>query len=375
MKNTVAILISIIMILNTNIVYGTTIDSLRERQQQNNSTRDNTRVQLEDTRSEISAEQSEFDNIDFELEKVTSELEEINSRLEEISEDLLLAEEELEQAMLNKEAQTELYEERLRAMYMHGRRGYLDILFDAENLSDFFARLVYMGNIILFDQNLIIDMMETKSLIVEKRETILNNKSQAESLLLEQTRKTLVLEETLAEKGRIISNLEADEQRYLREISLLEESNREIERLIRIEQTPVPNNTYRGGRVAWPVPSRSVISSGFGSRTSPISGRTETHSGIDIPAPHGTSIVAAESGRVIFAGRQNGYGNTVIIDHGNGFSTLYGHMSSIQVSVGQNVTRGQHIARVGTTGMSTGNHLHFETRINGRAVNPMNYLN
>jgi murein DD-endopeptidase MepM/ murein hydrolase activator NlpD len=376
LKKLTAVLIVTIIMFNSIIVHGTTVNELRQQQQSNIEEAQEIADELNNTRAEIRSTRSEFDNIDFELQILTSELEAITLRLEEINRELYLAEIELEQSILNKEAQNEIFEERLRIMYIHGRKGYLDILLDSRSISDFFARVVYMTKIIRFDQSLIMDMSNTKNAIVEQREIILTNMSYAEILLIEQTEKTAALEEALLEKEQLLIALYADEQRYLAESAIMEQSNREIEELIlRKQRQSLNNNTHRSGELTWPVPTHSRISSGFGYRTSPITGRGEHHNGLDIPAPSGTSIVAAESGVVIFAGTQSGFGNTVIIDHGGGFTTLYAHMSSIQVSVGQQVSRGEHIARVGTTGWSTGNHLHFETRTNGRPHNPMNYFN
>ena len=124
----------------------------------------------------------------------------------------------------------------------------------------------------------------------------------------------------------------------------------------------------------WPLPGFTRISSGYGQRTHPISRRSEFHTGIDLPAPSGTYIYAAESGTVIISGWNGGFGNTVVIDHDNGLSSLYAHNSRNLVSVGQWVNRGDRIARVGSTGVSTGPHLHFEVRHNGRHVSPYGYL-
>ena len=124
----------------------------------------------------------------------------------------------------------------------------------------------------------------------------------------------------------------------------------------------------------WPVPGRYMLSDVYRARYNPVNGRREFHSGIDIPTPTGSSIVAADGGVVIRASWMNGYGYTVIIDHGNGITTLYGHNSRLVVSAGQRVSRGDVIARAGSTGNSTGPHCHFEVRINGSAVNPAPYV-
>ena len=134
------------------------------------------------------------------------------------------------------------------------------------------------------------------------------------------------------------------------------------------------NVTYTGGQFAWPVPGRSYISSGYGYRNRPIGSGREFHTGYDIPAPTGSNIVAAADGTVITAGYVNGFGYTVMINHGGGLVTLYGHNSKLNVSVGQQVTKGQVVAKCGSTGNSTGPHCHFEVRKNGKHTSPAPYL-
>ena len=132
---------------------------------------------------------------------------------------------------------------------------------------------------------------------------------------------------------------------------------------------------YTGGVMVWPAPQYTRISSEFGGRTHPVSGEYKYHSGMDLAAPGGSPILAAASGKVIIAGNTgNGYGNYVVIDHGGGITTLYGHCSKLLVKKGQSVSRGQQIAKVGSTGLSTGNHLHFEVRVKGACVNPRKYI-
>ena len=131
---------------------------------------------------------------------------------------------------------------------------------------------------------------------------------------------------------------------------------------------------YNGGQMQWPAPAYTRISCYFGWRTHPITGRKNYHGGTDLAAPGGSPILAAESGTVIIAARHWSYGNYVVIDHGGGLATLYAHSSKLLVSKGQHVERGQKIALVGTTGSSTGNHLHFEVRKNGVRVNGLPYI-
>ena len=132
--------------------------------------------------------------------------------------------------------------------------------------------------------------------------------------------------------------------------------------------------TYGGGQFTWPCPSTQYITSTFGNRYHPVLKTWKYHTGLDIGGSSGSNIVAAADGTVILASVYGGYGNCVMIDHGSGIVTVYGHASSLLVSAGQNVTKGQVIARVGSTGISTGPHLHFEVRVNGEYVNPLSYL-
>ena len=140
------------------------------------------------------------------------------------------------------------------------------------------------------------------------------------------------------------------------------------------EPEPIPEDTYNGGAFLWPCPASTRITSDYGNRQSPTAGASSNHKGIDIGAPYGSDIVAAADGEVIFSGYSNGGGNYIMIDHGGSLYTVYMHASSLCVSKGEKVTRGQTVAKVGSTGISTGNHLHFGVSLNGAYVSPWNYL-
>ena len=205
------------------------------------------------------------------------------------------------------------------------------------------------------------------------------------------------LNKALDEKKAKLQAYESDEKKYQEMIASNEKASQNVERLINQAAAEAAKSAkssksssggskgssgggtvYTGGKLNWPVPAKacfsSSLSSGFVNRVSPISGRREHHTGYDIPAPYGSAIVAAESGTVIYSGWMSGYGNTIMISHGGGLVTLYGHNSSLVVSKGQTVSRGQTVAKCGSTGWSTGNHCHFEVRVNGGAVSPASYL-
>ena len=175
----------------------------------------------------------------------------------------------------------------------------------------------------------------------------------------------------IAEKKAAIA---ADAEETQKELNKLEADAQALTATIRDQGSSSSNSTYLGGEMAWPAPSYTRISSYFAGRIDPITGKKSNHGGLDLASPYGSPILAANSGKVIIAGYHYSYGNYVVIDHGGGVSTLYGHSSKLLVSRGQSVSRGQQIAKVGSTGRSTGNHLHFEVRINGTRVDPLPYI-
>ena len=188
------------------------------------------------------------------------------------------------------------------------------------------------------------------------------------------------MDSVLNEKKALFASYQKDVDKYEQMVAANKKADQEVLRQLAQQQGQGSSKVYYtgSGSLGWPVPSRSAssssLSSGFVNRRNPVTGRSESHSGYDIPAGYGSAIVAAESGVVTYAGWMNGYGYTVMISHGGGLTTLYGHNSSLTVSKGQNVTRGQTIAKCGSTGISTGNHCHFSVLVNGSYVNPESYL-
>ena len=335
---------------------------------------------IDETRQEIFVLQSN-------LEETEAELNVIRNRLEITRELLKTTHEELEWAGLRRDEQRERLVARARAIQINGPARYIDILFSADSFSDLLLRLEYVNRMITHDQNMAAELRETEEFIAIRLQTVYIEEQAEMALEAQEVSKQAeisvmlgVLDERLYELGLTADQLEA----YITE---QQNASYEVERLIqaaenaaraqatrpsRSNQTVV-DTSHLNGTLLWPVPGHGRISSGFGHRVWP-NGRTEHHTGIDIPAPVGTTVIAASAGTVIFAGWMNGYGHTVIVDHGDGISTLYAHHSANLVSQGTSVVAGQAIARVGSTGFSTGPHLHFEVRVNGTPRNPMGFL-
>ncbi len=284
----------------------------------------------------------------------------------------------LEKAKLRVYEQDQMLKKRLRVLYMNGTVSYLEVILNAADFSQFLDRYSQLSSLIEQDKDLLAKTQSERDLVAQQRKKIqgqlasLNNKyfeveDLKDSLQVQEVQKEQLIKEIVVKEERLEEVSEEQEQAVVelarKESALLREKNKY-------------EFKYKGGKMSWPVPSVQRITSYFGYRSDPFSGRKKMHKGIDIGAPAGTAIIAAEQGVVVVASWNSGYGNTVIIDHGKDVQTWYAHIRNggIKVRRGQQVNRGDKIAEVGTTGQSTGNHLHFEVRLNGTAVNPLGYV-
>lgn len=324
-----------------------------------------------DVEAEITAMDDVINAAQKELDSAQADLDDVTARLE-------ASQKALEEANIKREQQFVTFSGRMRFFYENSQLSYLDILLQSEGFSDMLRRLQYIDDIMSYDQNLLTELTATQNEIKTRTEEIKVEKEQSEYLLGVAQEKMDSLDAIVAEKRRLVESYAQDEAKYNQLISSNEKASQEAQAMINkilAEQTPSTTSyVYTGGQLNWPVPSRSAssssLSSGYVSRNRPIGRGSEFHTGYDIPASYGSAVVAAEAGTVIYAGWMSGYGNTIMINHGNGLVTLYGHNSSLTVSKGDTVSRGQQVAKIGSTGNSTGNHCHFEVRVNGSHTNP-----
>ena len=266
--------------------------------------------------------------------------------------------------------------DRMRFAYEEGNASYLEIILNSDSLTDFLSSTDRVGSMMDFDRSLK-EELASKLKVLNDEKTVLEN-THNEQVELEKTltEKVASLEAQIKEAEEYIIQLRANQESYEAEYEKAKaaekEANAEIEKLL-AERQRSSNTPYWGGEFIWPVPARyNRISSGYGWRV--LWGRSDFHLGIDIPGAYGTPIFASNGGTVVVATYHYSYGNYVVIDHGGGYSTLYGHNSSLCVRVGDKVNQGDVIAKMGSTGSSTGNHCHFEVRINGKTQNPLNYV-
>ncbi|OME78699.1 hypothetical protein BK120_23470 [Paenibacillus sp. FSL A5-0031] len=291
-----------------------------------------------------------------------------------------------------------LMDNRVRAMYTNGFVSYMDVLLNSTSFFDFISRVDSIKMIIEQDKNMIESIRDDELTIIHKRSEMKEQLNEVAELYTKSEKTMKDLQQQEEEKQLLLINLDEDQQkmfditedqeRVLMKLAkessehknkkkLLEAEKKEREKVKEKKSYNQIKPSINENELMWPLEKKYTITSKFGYRTHPITGEKESlHNGIDIGAPGGTPILAAESGTVLFAQWTNGYGNAVIIDHGNGLWTVYAHirMNGIKVKEGEDVRKGQKIAEVGSTGNSTGNHLHFEVRINEEAQNPLNFV-
>lgn len=350
----------------------------------------------------IEEKRAQLDEIQQQLGEKDAQLEEKKKEIGNALEQLILTQEELaeakrklaaietrQQALEIKIRQNEaalaakqkeydksraVYKKRLRDIYENGQVNYLDVLLGAADFRDFSSRMYLLQRVVRRDFNLI-DRLETqREELLAKKAELDDIKSQLSAAHEEGQKEQQIVAQKTVERQKLYEQALAEKAQLDAEYEELQRNSQEITAMIqRMEQEgrmmPQAGGT---GQLAWPV--NGEITSPFGWRVHPIWGTQIFHAGLDIGADYGDPVHAADSGTVVYAGWMGGYGNAVMIDHGGGMVTLYGHNSSITVGEGEQVSKGQTIALAGSTGNSTGPHCHFEVRIHGEVVSPLQYL-
>lgn len=310
--------------------------------------------------------------LELEIDLIQSEIYAIEDLIAEADEQIAEKEEEIARLEEEIAKQDEKFKECLRAMDETSTVSYIDLLLSSGSISELLINLESINEMTNHDMAIIDEMTRLKTEVEDAKaqiEVYRAEQEEARGIALE---KQGQLEVKLSAKQALAEELEKDIESYKK---VYEEARRQEEQLKASLTYSSSGSEYMGtGEFCWPAPSYTRISSPYGWRNHPIYKTQKFHSGVDLAAPGGSNILAADDGKVISAGWNGGYGNCVVVDHGGGISTLYAHASRLCVSKGDVVTRGSVIAKVGTTGNSTGNHLHFEVLINGKTTNPMPYI-
>lgn len=316
---------------------------------------------------------NQVQQIDADLTTLEKEMNSVEKKLSQAVDQIAVTTKELEQKEDEMQERMTLFQNRMREIYMNGEVTMMDVVFDSTSFSDFLIRYELWGRIMEVDKKMLLQIEEDLQVIEEKKAVLEQKKATLEALKKEKENSVQNLENAKDQKAKLLEAAEKDKRLAQQLYDEMEAESNAIQKKIQSLQ-PKGNGKYNGV-FTWPLPGHTRVSSDYVLRLHPTLKVKKWHTGIDLPAPKGTKIVAAADGKVIFTGWNNAYGNMVIIDHGNGLSSLYGHMSAITMKTnGQQVKAGDEVGKVGTTGYSTGNHLHFETRINGAHTSPWPYL-
>lgn len=397
-KKIVTIIMGVILLATPIISIAATSSEINNKKNevQNNindakERKDEIENEVKETKSELDKLNEEISQKEYEIEQVTAELNKLNTEITELSAKLKESEEKYNE-------QYDTLCKRLVAQYKRGSVSYLDVLLNSSSLTDFISNYYIIEKIAEMDTKLLDDIEEQKRTIEVSKKEVEQKKDQVADKQAQLKLDESILTNKKENKKKYISQLSAEEQQLEKEIESLnaemKKLDRELQEIARQAAQNANGHVYTGGKLEWPVPVYSRISSYFGYRGSGATGGvgTANHNGYDIAAPHYSNIVAAEAGVVIKVVNAcshdypktrstkcncgGGYGNYLMINHG-GLVTLYGHVAtgSIKVKVGDTVSRGQVIAQVGSCGWSTGYHLHFSViNSSGTYVNPGNYL-
>lgn len=353
---------------------------------------DSSRLEQENWQQVIEDVSAKLKQIQADLDAANARLQSIRSRQAEINAQIVQTQNEIVKMEAYLKTRQNVLNRRVRAIYMHGQLNYLEVILGANSFSDFANRVELLKRVIRSDYNLILEIQKQKAAIEAKKAQLEEDKRQLDALAAEAEKTQKEIAAKKAEQQKVLdaaksnkaaaAQMEQDLNAQLASVRNLiqqrlaaaEAARQAAQQASSDEGGGGSDDNYVQGTGAMGWPCSGPITSPFGYRTHPIFGTTIFHAGIDIGVDYGTPIHAADSGVVVYSGWISGYGNAVIIDHGGGVSTLYGHNQSLAVSEGQSVSKGSVVAYAGSTGNSTGPHCHFEVDVNGSPVNPMGYL-
>lgn len=315
--------------------------------------------------------------LEQQINATRAEINTIAAQIAKYDELIAQKQEELSQAEAEEQAQYELFCERVRYMEEQGEVSYWSILFSSKDFADLLDNAMMVEEIMDYDNQVMDQLIALREQIEEDKAELETARQEQQDAKAEQEAAQANLQAQESEVDALLSQISNQEDELkAREAQLRAASDAATAEIAAAERelaAQIANVPSESGFL-WPLPGRYNLSSLFGSRKHPITGKANNHTGIDIPASSGTSILAAKSGVVTTSTYNNSYGNYVVVSHSDGTSTLYAHMVRRNCSKGDTVSQGQVIGYVGTTGSSTGNHLHFEVRVNGSRVDPINYF-
>ena len=380
-----AVVLALLMLLpifsmiagNASAVTQSEIDALKKEQQESQAKQQELKEQLADVEADQQAAQQKRELLTQQLNAINAEIKNIDAQIAYYDGEIAQKEEERKEAEAREQEQYELFCQRVRLMEEEGTVSYWSILFNAENFSDLLDRIADVDAVMDYDNAVMDQLIATRQELERLQAELESARAEEQAAKEQQEAKKAEQQAKVAEAQKLLDQINANIEEVNRQLDEESAAAADIQAEIAKKQKQLEEQRKQQNIVIssetgylWPLPGYYRLASQFGYRIHPITGVAHSHTGIDIPASGGTSILAAKSGQVVTSAYHYSYGNYVVIDHGNGNSTLYAHMRSRAVSEGQMVTQGQVIGYVGTTGSSTGNHLHFEVRDNYTRVDP-----
>lgn len=374
-KKCIAIsIIVVILCAIYGITYAVNMDDLQKEKERITQELNETNKGLEDLQVEITEALEAINKIEAQIIEGETKLQETEDEISKLEKEIKQAKEKLKYIQKDYNAQKEALENRLVALYEMGQTTYLDVLLNSKNITDFISRYYLIGEIAEYDNDLL-ETIEREKNKIEEISKQLSEKNETLKTAKNMQEKTLIaLENAKTIKNSYAAELTEEELNTQKQIEEYNSKLDNIDAQMAILAMVDGNSEYIGGEFSWPIPGYTIITSPFGMRFHPILHYYRSHNGIDIGAKTGAPVIAANSGTVITASYVGSYGNVVMIDHGGGIVSNYGHGSKILVKVGQVVEKGEVIMEAGSTGLSTGPHLHFEIKVNGKFVNPLPYV-
>lgn len=329
------------------------------------------KAQLEQKEKQKQAVTQQLYQVDQGITQTRDELDTLNGNQILLQTRINNTQQDMQTTQASLDDRTRIFDQRLRDIYIDGNVSYLDVLFKATNLDDFLTRFDLLQRIAEQDISLMKQITAMRDQLVQNKKDLEGQQAQLGVVQQQTLAKQATLTASSQQKKQLVSQIQAQMGILQHNADEDEAYSQQLTQIIQglTNKNAPPQGT---GHFIWPV--KGPITSPFGMRINPITHQYSGHTGIDIGVPYGTPIDAADGGVVIFAGWNVAYGNMTVIDHGGGLSTMYAHQSKQLVAVGDHVTQGQIIGYIGTTGWSTGPHLHFEIRVNGVPKNPMLYL-
>lgn len=375
MRKSKCIVIILLIICSLCIcVYAEDLTGLQEQSNELAEQLNETNNRLQAVQDEISQNMQQLQEVDTQIAQSQEELNTINIQVDELIEQIEENEQKLEKVQKEYDDIQGLLDARLIATYKAPKLQTLDILLNSKSITEFLGNYYALKKLTEYDTKLLETVREQKNTIETTKKILAEKKKQVVTNKQTQQKKSQVLTNTRKMREYYLSKLTAQELELQNKIDEYNSQVAEIEAEIRLLALNSISKDYIGGAMIWPVPGYTGITSEYGMRVHPITGAYKLHTGVDIGAPMGASFVASANGIVSKATYNSAYGNMVIIDHGGGVQTLYAHGSEIIAQIGQTVKAGDEVLKVGSTGYSTGPHAHFEIRINGQTVNPLEFL-